>query len=95
MIHHGWDLFYDIYNTINEYNQKQIHYVSSIPNYFQIISNYFQIISSIPNYIVNWIFHVSDFLRLFMMSFKLGLILLRYSSTDNVLFLSLLLSYSL
>ena len=35
--------------------------------------------------IVNWIFHVSDFLRLFMMSFKYGLILLRYSSTDSVL----------
>ena len=22
MIHHGWDLFYDIYNTINEHNQR-------------------------------------------------------------------------
>ena len=44
--------------------------------------------------IVNWNFHVSDFLRLFMMSFKYGLILLRYSSTD-VLFLSPLLSYSI
>ena len=32
--------------------------------------------------IVNWIFHVSHFLRLFMMSFKYALILLRYSSTD-------------
>ena len=37
--------------------------------------------------ILNRIFHVSDFLRLFMMSFKNGLILLRYSSTDRVLFL--------
>ena len=47
--------------------------------------------------IVNWIFHVSDFLSLFMFiylySFKCGLILLRYSSTDSILFLSLLLSY--
>ena len=33
--------------------------------------------------IVNWIFHVSKFLRLLMMSFKHGLILLRYSSTDS------------
>ena len=30
------------------------------------------------------IIHMSDFLRLFMMSFKSGLILLRYSSTDSV-----------
>ena len=38
--------------------------------------------------IVTRIFHVSDFLSLFMMSFKCGLILLRNSSTDSVLFLS-------
>ena len=44
---------------------------------------------------VNWIFHVSDFLRLFMISFKYGLILLRYSLIESVLFLSLLLSYSI
>ena len=42
--------------------------------------------------IVGWIFHVSDFSRLFM-SFKYGPILLRYYSTDSVLFLLLLLSY--
>ena len=42
--------------------------------------------------IVNWIFHVPDILKLFMMLFKYGLTLLRYSSTDSVLFLSLLLS---
>ena len=45
--------------------------------------------------IVNLIFHVSDFLRLFMISFKYGLILLRYFSTDSVLFPSPLLSYSI
>ena len=45
--------------------------------------------------IVNCNFHVSDFLRLFMLSFKYGLILLRYSSMDSVLFLSPLLSYSI
>ena len=43
---------------------------------------------------VNWIFHASGVLRLFM-SFKYGLILLRYSSTDSVLFLSPLLSHSI
>ena len=38
--------------------------------------------------IVNLIFSVSDFLRLFMMSFKYGLISSRYSLIDRVLFLS-------
>ena len=36
--------------------------------------------------IANWIFYVSYFLRLFIMSFKYGLILLRYSCTDIVLY---------
>ena len=45
--------------------------------------------------IVSWIFHVSGFFRLFMVSFKCGLILLRYSSANSVLFLSPLLSYSI
>ena len=44
--------------------------------------------------IVKWIFHVSDILRSFI-SFKYGLTLLRYSSIDSALFLSLLLSYSI
>ena len=34
--------------------------------------------------IVNWLFNVSDFLRLFMMPFKYGIILLKNSSTDSV-----------
>ena len=45
--------------------------------------------------IVNWIFYVSDFLRLFMMSLKYGLILFRCTSADSALFLSPLLSYSI
>ena len=44
---------------------------------------------------VNWIFLVSDFLRLLMMSCKYGLTWLRCFSTDNVLFLSAWLSYSI
>ena len=44
--------------------------------------------------IANWIFQVSDFSRLLRMSFKYGLILLGYSSTEKVLFLSPLLLYS-
>ena len=43
--------------------------------------------------IANWIFHVSDFLRSFIVSLKYGLTLLRYSSIDNVLFPSPLFSY--
>ena len=46
-------------------------------------------------YIVNWIFHVSNFLRSFMISFKYGLILLTYSLIDSFLFISPLLSYSI
>ena len=45
--------------------------------------------------IVDWIFYVQDFLRSFMIAFKYGLILLRYSSVDTILFLSPLLSYSI
>ena len=36
MIPHDSDLFYDTYDTINEYNQKQTHCLSSIQNYFDI-----------------------------------------------------------
>ena len=46
-------------------------------------------IKLIPFFI--WIFHVSDFFRLFIMSFKYGLIVLRYSSTDSVFLSPLLL----
>ena len=49
-----------------------------------------------------WVFHVSEFLRLFMMSFKYGLFkygfkygLLTYSSTNSVLSILSLLSYSI
>ena len=36
--------------------------------------------------IVNWVFHVWDNLRLFMISFKYGLILLRYYSVGDFYF---------
>ena len=36
MIHRNSDLFYDIYNTINEDNGRQTHYLSSILTYFDI-----------------------------------------------------------
>ena len=48
-------------------------------------------IELIPN--INLDFQLSDFLRLFMISFKYGLISLRYSSIDSILFLSKLLPY--
>ena len=34
MIHHNSNLFYDIYNTITEHNQRQTHYLSSTLNLF-------------------------------------------------------------
>ena len=37
---------------------------------------------------VNWIFYLSEFLRLFMIHFKYGLILSRYFLINRVLFLS-------
>ena len=43
----------------------------------------------------NWFFHVSDFLRSFLISTKYSVILLRYSLIDCVLFPSPLLSYSI
>ena len=37
MMHHGSDLFYDIFNTKNEYNRRQTQYLSSsLRNYFDI-----------------------------------------------------------
>ena len=44
--------------------------------------------------IVNWIVHMSNFLRSFMISFEHGLILLRYCLTDSA-FLSTLFLYSM
>ena len=35
-MHHDSDLFYDTYNIINEHNQSQTHYLSSILNYFDM-----------------------------------------------------------
>ena len=43
--------------------------------------------------IIKWISPVSDFLRLFMISFKYGWVLLTFSSINSVLFLSPLILY--
>ena len=45
--------------------------------------------------IVKWILHVSDFLRLFMISFKYSLIFFKFNSSIDRVFLSPLLSYSI
>ena len=45
--------------------------------------------------IFNWIFHVSEFLRSFIIFLKKGLILVPYSSSNKLLFLWPLLSYSI
>ena len=36
VIHHDSDLFYDIFNIINEHNRRQTRCLSSILNYFDI-----------------------------------------------------------
>ena len=36
MIQQDSDLFDDIYNTMNEHNQRQIHYLSLILNYLDV-----------------------------------------------------------
>ena len=125
VIHHDSDLFYDIYSTINEYDQRQSHCLWSFLIIFITIFKwtkkfFHNFICFIINHnfygftfwihymifiiicgrtklfgIVNWILHVSDFLGLFIMSFKYGLIFLQYFQTDSVLFLSSLLSYSM
>ena len=61
---------------------------------FEGIKNY-SLVSLKLIAIVNRIFHVSDFLQLFMISFKYDQILSRYSLIESVLFLSLLPSYSI
>ena len=122
IIHHYLKLFYDIFNTITDHNQRQNYFLSLVPNYiFRESKNYFItlcassviMISVLSLFecithslslsieeiffftIASWIFHVSDFLRLFMKSFKYGLVSLRYSLTECFLFLSSLLSYSI
>ena len=36
MTHHDSALFFDINNTVNEYNGRETHYLLFIPNYFDI-----------------------------------------------------------
>ena len=36
MTHHDWHLSYGIYDTITKQNQGQNHYLSLVPNYFEI-----------------------------------------------------------
>ena len=38
MIDHDWNLFYDIYNKINEHNHRQADCLSSIVNYNLFLS---------------------------------------------------------
>ena len=92
-----------------EFSKKKVVYFSCRDKFICFIINHgfyiitfwmhfllFIIIYRRNKVICNWngISQVSDFLRLFIISFKYGLILLRYSSTDSGLLLSPLLSYS-
>ena len=105
------NLFYDIYSIINEHNQprkkwlKKLFYniICFVINHDLYVITFFikrSLSFSLAEpkliVIVNWIFHVSDFLRSFVISFKYCLISLSsYSSTDSGLFLSPLLWYSI
>ena len=118
MVHLNSDLFYDIYNKINEHNQTNLlSFIDSFNLFWYLFlsdsksssttssASSFIIISMSPVFecisyssslssleetkliaSINWIFYVSDFLRSFMISYKYGLILLRYSSTDSVFY---------
>ena len=102
MIHDNLDLFFDIYNTIIEHNQRKIHYPlliliffwnlyssESKSSFLTLHASSFIMISMLVLFecitrssslsieiklfaIVKWIFNMSDFWRLFIMSFKYG-----------------------
>ena len=60
MIHRNLDLFYEICNTITEHNGRQTHYLSLIPNYYDI---YFQVSQKVffMCFIINHDFYVIPF----------------------------------
>ena len=62
MIHHNLDLFYDIYNTANEHNQRQTLYLSLIPIILMSIFNW---IKNLYNFITS---SASSFIMIFMLS---------------------------
>ena len=108
-IHHDSDFFFfDTSDIINKHNQIRNCYLSLLFLYqleiLKEVESFFNNLicfvssSSISLEDINLaaiFFHVSDFLRLFVLPFKYVLILLRYSSIHSVLYPSLLLSYSI
>ena len=98
--HRFWIILISVFKWIKEsfYNficfitNHEFHVITFWIHYMLFIIIIFREIKLIV--IVNWIFHVPEFLRSFMMSFKYDLIFSRYSATNSVLFLSLLLLYS-
>ena len=67
MIHQDSDLFYDIYNTVNEHNWRQDHYFSLIrPTYFDIsflsYSKSSSITSSVSSFIIISILSLFEFI---------------------------------
>ena len=109
-IHHDSDFFFffDTSDIIKKHNQIRNCYLSLLFLYqleiLKEVESFFNNLicfvssSSISLEDINLaaiFFHVSDFLRLFVLPFKYVLILLRYSSIHSVLYPSLLLSYSI
>ena len=94
MVYYNSDLFHHICSTINEHDEIWNCYpliTMSMLSLFECIkrslSVFLEDIKLIA--IVDWVFHVSNFWRLFLIILRYGLILFRYSSIDNVLILSL------
>ena len=67
LYNHDSDLFNNIYNTINEQNQRQTHYLSLIPNYFDIYFWVNQRKFNFISFISNYDFHANAFWMHYML----------------------------
>ena len=67
MIHHNSNLFYVIYNTINEHNQGQTHYLLLILSYFDIYFWVNQKVLNFISFIINHDFYIFTFWMHYML----------------------------
>ena len=93
------DVFHNIWNIERSESKSFSINSSALLSVMTYISSLFEyitcssLIGIVKRAIVSRIFHLPDYWRLFMMSFKFDLILSRHSSIGRPLFLSLVLSY--
>ena len=82
MIHHDLNLFYDTYHTITEYNQRQTHYLSVIPNYYFFVFKWMiKLFYNFICFIINHNFYVMTFwihYLLFIIIEEIRLLVLEY-----------------